>query len=280
MTSFLSENKFFGDLLEIIEKNIIPDKEKIEEFYAIWKEKFENSHDKILTEFIPKKIIHSNLGLPEDSETCGIDLPSWFGSASGKKIMFVGLDPMRSEKEFSQLNHANKTDHVIIGTPYALHNKHFRTSRSKLYWKLIEGLSKDNFIYLTDVYKSFFYTGNNIRSYNFYSRNSKLKHRHHHIFEQELKLVQPDIIITFGKKSYEIVANKRIGKVSDSVDKNISKLFINENKSALVIPLIHLSGSVRINNLEIFLRNNSIYKNELDRNECPELFLKLLNRFL
>jgi len=59
--------------------------------------------------------------IPTDAYLLGVDLPSWFGDFKSKnKIMVIGIDPMRGDKDF-KIAEANE-QHVIIGTPYALHD--------------------------------------------------------------------------------------------------------------------------------------------------------------
>jgi hypothetical protein len=281
MTKFSRIFEFYEDIVDIISTNVIEDKILIYSFYESWEKNFFDTGEFFLDQIISKSEIHKNQGLPSDSKICGIDLPTWFGDFSSKKIIFIGIDPMRNERDFKALKHADKFKDAIVGTPYAFHKNSFRNGRSNLYWKLIEGLSKDNFIYVTDIYKSFFYTQENVRSYDFYTSNKILANDHFNLLECEIEAIQPDYIITFGKLSYELLTNKKLLKISDRVDNNLAKISIrNSSKSVTVIPLVHLSGSVRNENLHEFIKRNSIHLENFKRALCPELYLQILERYL
>jgi len=176
-------------------------------------------------------------------EYVGIDVPSYFNHSNNgerkKVIMIVGIDPKRSGGD---LQHK-----ISIGTPFG-----FNSGKTKPYWDLVQRLIDKNFtIYLTDTYKVYFKNGNR-QSYTIREFTNPKPDIHQEIFAEEIKIVNPDLIVTLGhipriwfsslekgnfsfKKLLEISSNKN--------DPNHSNLYYgSEGKKIPILPLMHLSG--------------------------------------
>jgi len=196
--------------------------------------------------------------IPTDTNvnTLGIDLPAWFGNLKKceKKIMIIGVDPMRNKKDFRRVGADYKED-VIIGTPYSFHLEKMwnNAGKYKYYSQFITSLSKNNFIYLTDVYKTFFYY-EKLRSYKFYAqtnnklRNKKSSNIFHDLLEEEINIIKPDVIITLGAISYYQLTNNS-DKIRSHVNNKISyglstKFYHNKcgDRRIPIYPLIHLAA--------------------------------------
>ena len=78
----------------------------------------------------------------------GIDLPVYFGDPlSNHKIMIVAMDPKRIGQEPGVYS---------LGSVFSLHTNEGRSTKKNDYWKFIEPMISDNFVYLTDIYKLYY----------------------------------------------------------------------------------------------------------------------------
>ena len=177
-----SQNKLFSFLSE----NVIElSQQDISKIYSFWKNKFNEIDFEI-----PKdvKIISDRLSIrpcqnvPLNTWLLGIDFPIWFNTLEGKgKILILGIDPMRNENTFKKKRAHIERD-VVIGTPYALDCARMRSGKQKEYWTLINELSKEHFVYITDVYKTFFYINRQSkrqRSYDYFDSKPIIVIDHH-----------------------------------------------------------------------------------------------------
>lgn len=286
------KHPFFETLVAIIGNQLITlNRNEIESLYSKWSSEF--SHDlRNLSDIISKDSIKDNQNVPINSCLNGIDLPTWFGEFQNKKVIFLGIDPMRNEQDFHKSNADSRKD-VIIGTPYAFHIKAFRENRTSPYWQVISEVAKSNFVYVTDIYKTFFYTDNTkrIRSYDFWnnSKNVDFNQNHRKLLVDEINLIEPDIIVTFGALAYKVLTNQKYcPKLSQSLSctKNQIKTFIDEGisqgSSINILPLMHLSGSTRGKHLEEFFMNNDLkYSDKNDkRNTAGRLYGQIINDYI
>ena len=183
-----------------------------------------------------------------------------------------------------------KSKDVLVGTPYALHIKKFRENRTRPYWEVISTVAKSNFVYVTDIYKTFFYTDSTkqIRSYDYWNMtgNEMFNENHRKLLINEINLIEPDIIVTFGALAYKVLTNQKYcPKLSQSLSRLKDQIepFTNQGifqgKSINILPLMHLSGSTRGNHLEDFFRNNGIkYSDKNDkRDRAGHLYGQIIN---
>jgi hypothetical protein len=181
---------------------------------------------------------------------------------------------------------------VLVGTPYAFHVKAFREGRTSPYWHVISKVAKSNFVYITDIYKSFFYTDNTrkIRSYDYWSwaENSRFNQYHRDLLMKEISIIKPDVIVTFGALAYRVLTNEKyspkLSELSLIGDEIIpfTYEFMPHNKPINILPLMHLSGSTRGHLLEVFFKKNEMkYDDRIDkRNVAGSLYGQLINDFV
>ena len=250
---------FFEELANLVNEQIID--LEIRSVYEHWNTFLATGEPLPEQEIVKrdKKLLrHDKQCIPSSAYLLGVDLPSWFGDFTSKnRIMVIGIDPMRGNRDF-EIARADKKQHVIIGTPYAMHDNKNRDwdKRNKHYFGFIDAISSENFVYLTDIYKTFFYTNdsNDVkkRSYKYYNdldkenieeknsvRNSVLN-----ALYQEIELVKPNIIVTLGGISFSQLTNKGI---VFSENPKIEKVHFTENmlsdkKDIDILPFVHLAA--------------------------------------
>jgi hypothetical protein len=251
----MTEKDLIEKLIEIIQSNIIDIPKKcILDLYESWLHKTEKNIKWIFN----KKHISENQYIPVNAYLLGIDFPNWFGNVWAKKrIMVIGIDPLRNEKVFNE-NNADKNNNVLIGTPYALHSSKMREGRTRPYWEFINSLSKNHFVYLTDIYKTFFYTDSSKRerSYVYYKKSVFQMNSVRKVLEQEINLLKPNLIITLGKESFVQLTEQKCNKLSREISLNITQL--NNFPNIPIIPLVHLSGATRKVNILDFIKANNL----------------------
>lgn len=122
------------------------------------------------------------------------DLPFFIDNKKKKTLMIIGMD--------AKAGHAG--DHVVLSTPYYLQAEAGRNTNSNDYWKIIEVLSSEFNIYLTDVYKAYFVQENAISN----TLPSYTSHPiHKELIEKEIVVVKPDAVLCWGKEARDLVAN-------------------------------------------------------------------------
>jgi uracil-DNA glycosylase len=229
---------FFKELIDVIDKEVFKNVDNdIQGIYKTWND--ENLNSDVDSKSKPvvrdKELLrHENQKIPiNDVKLLGIDLPSWYGDYNSKnKIMIIGIDPMRHDDDFKEAL-ANPYKEVLIGTPYAFHNSEIRVgTKNQNYTQFINNLIDDNnnFVYLTDIYKLFFYTdivkkNEFIRSYDYYGKSKKKEGIRNSILVtllEEIRLINPTIIITFGRESFKQLTLKNVVLSKN----NISSSFI------------------------------------------------------
>ncbi|SDD24886.1 Uracil DNA glycosylase superfamily protein [Niabella drilacis] len=182
------------ELFNLIQEKIITmNPEEVKAIYSTWSNNYDNNekhNDKVLDvdRINPSILTEKNRS---NGSLFGIDFPSWFGDYnSGKRIMIVGIDPLRNEVAFKN---SDKKNNVIIGTPYGFHNS--ATPKVKKY-AFAKQLSEKNFIYLTDIFKIYFKLDKGARrSYDIFSEE---KNHFRLILLKELEIINPDLIISLG----------------------------------------------------------------------------------
>lgn len=290
---------FFKELINIIDKEVLKNVDNdIQGIYKTWND--ENLNSEVDSKSKSKPVLrdkellrHENQKIPINYvKLLGIDLPSWYGDYNSKnKIMIIGIDPMRHDNDFKEAS-ANPNKEVLIGTPYAYHDKKVRNSKkNKYYTQFIDSLLNDNnFVYLTDIYKTFFYCigveNENLRSYDYYGqlqkkiekdnnenniRNSILK-----TLLAEIKFIEPTIIITLGDISFNQLTRK-------SVNKNNSKAAItpqffteeifNDYKHIPIYPFMHLKAWD-----DDLIKFTSQYLEKNDSKDFGNLFYEIIKK--
>ena len=126
----------------------------------------------------------------------GLDLPTWININDKKPtIMFVAQDPLRSE-------YYDTCHDIIVSSPFGVQDKEHRNSRhGEVYFSIFSELVENGYgVYLTDTNKFFLksenstnFTKNNIQNYD-------------EILRQEIEIVNPEIIVAFGKQAQHSVS--------------------------------------------------------------------------
>lgn len=284
---------FFKELVDVIDKEVFKNVDNdIQGIYKTWND--ENLISVVDSKSKPvvrnKELLrHENQKIPIDEvKLLGIDLPSWYGDYNSKnKIMIIGIDPMRGSKDFKD---ASETNDILIGTPYAYHIKKVRSNqKNKNYTQFIDSLlNGNNFIYLTDIYKTFFYyTGienKDIRSYEYYGQQQKLEKLDEEnsirksilkTLCSEINLINPTIIITLGDISFNQLTCKSVKKNSKYAitPQFFSEEIFKDYKHIPIYPFMHLKA--RDANL---LKFTSQYIPENDSKDFGNLFFEIVKK--
>ncbi|WP_372757883.1 uracil-DNA glycosylase family protein [Mariniflexile sp.] len=263
-------NKIKADVIDLTDENF-------EGLYSKW---FNNEpSDKYI--FNSNLVNKDNQSIPDEAYLLGVDLPYWFGdlNATNKKIMVVGIDPLRAESDFKQSDRKND---VIISTPYALHFKDNHKEKNA-YWAFVNQLQSEHFVYLTDIYKTFFYVNkgaSKVRSYVYNSGNRELKECLRQTIYSEIEFLKPDIIITFGGIAYSQLTGERSPKLSQNLEKTKTHLKVVDGYSVPVLPFLHLSGSTRGKNLDVFLKANNVAIVEKSRATYGRAYAEIISQHL
>lgn len=278
-----SKNTFCGgslykDISNILINNLFDEKLDIERVYENFKKVYNSSSLKTNeNSIIEIKDLTSYKKLLADKtiiENLGIDLPIYFGNSNNNRIMIVAMDPKRN---------GQSNNKISIGSVFALHQKENRITNKNDYWKFIEPLSKENFVYITDIYKLYYESfeitngkqnkiiSNKDKEYispkcDSFETNKK-------ILEEEIKLIKPKTIISLGNESAN--ALKKISginstdlevfhngikylfmpHISRTVTQNIltiSNLFISMGKLKNNLKMIEIGEQIKINKIKLF----------------------------
>ena len=190
---------------------------------------FENEDRLILNNVLFKELnLFSNIAQQKvNLSNCGIDFPILLGNTNSfqKKIMIVAMDPKRN---------AQHHDEISLSTVFSLHNKNDRNTKKNDYWRFIEPLTKSNLVYITDVYKLYYeYQEQNKtllsnKDKSFTGNNSEYYALHKFILNEEIKIIQPDMIITLGIESanaLKSIQNIQSKEILETIN-NITYLFM------------------------------------------------------
>lgn len=268
---------FYKDIRNIITQNILDiSTSEVDNMYFSWEK---NKDDKGLkTNFVySDSLIHKNQKVSKNVCLKGIDLPTWFGNYNNKKIVVLGIDPLRSENVFKRENNSDIHNDVIVGTPYAFHERETRENWCASYWTFVNALvESNNFVYCTDIFKTYYFNNSTkIRSYldPEFVNNSK----HKEILIGELDIINPDLIIVFGKIAHKILLGKNCSKIGQNI-LNTKTNFNLKNKAVEVYTVLHLSKGTRGKNFKTFFDSNNIDIMNLnfeDRIQCAKKYIEL-----
>lgn len=135
------------------------------------------------------------------------DLPFFIDNKKKKTLMIVGMDAKAS----------HSGNHIVLSTPYYLQAEGGRNTNANDYWKIIEVLSTEFNIYLTDVYKAYFVQENAIsNTLPSYTSNSI----HKELMKKEIAEVKPDALLCWGREARDLVANLLDIKLKSTISKD------------------------------------------------------------
>lgn len=198
----------------------------------------------------PQLTSNNEINIPTDANCYGIDFPYWFNwkNPKKKKILFVGINPNRELKDWRDFNfEKDRSKKLLINSGWGAHNEF---NFDIQYQNFFLALSKQFSFYFTDLQKLFFWWDSKRNSYKHKSFASNKIHKQ--IFDKELSIVKPDIIIAFGNDVPKALALSRNVRVTQ-----IPLLKQHYNN----IPFYHfphLSKSVRENLIKDFYNANNV----------------------
>ena len=159
---------------------------------------------------------------------------------------------------------------VIISAPFHAQSK----TDSNVYNQIFNGLKADFNIYLTDLYKLFFhykYKLMNVKEQSVKSHQLPTythNNIHYKILKQEIEIIKPDLIVTFGnvaRNAVSIISNTDV-RFNNIISKDIIGTgydFETENIFTKFISLPHPSNATYSSIWKSFLfENNLIDKNK------------------
>ncbi|WP_067150260.1 uracil-DNA glycosylase family protein [Pseudotamlana agarivorans] len=250
----MKNSKLQNSIIELLSTNVIKTpKEQLDSIYSAWQKGEKASEIEI--DGLPITTLHRNSLIsdeliPKGTGLLGVDLPYWEGDFenSQNKIMIIGIDPLRDENAFKKAG-ANTYNHVLLSSPFAYH-----ANKKSSFKTFINHLAENNFIYLTDVYKTFFSKGlKAYKSYNYYNKKTKEFPQITKMLFNEIKLIEPDLIITLGADTYkQLTKSKGI-----TLTRNIMTEQRRYHEGIPTLPLMHISGCYA-HHLKSFLEINEI----------------------
>ena len=201
MSNFCSGDLVAG-ISKILQTNFI--NADLESYYLQMISEFDSTTDTKLKELEigDLKGVTDFLNSKTDLKNLGIDFPIYFGNhtQNKNKIMIVAMDAKRT-------NQIGKK--IVLGSVFNLHNYKGRTTNENDYWKFVEPLLEDNFVYLTDIFKIYYETSITQKG----SKSTLLSNKdkdyttgkhlqlNKTILEQEINLVKPNSIIALGNEA-------------------------------------------------------------------------------
>lgn len=196
----------FKDISKILHTHLISSSVNLVGIYDKFIKLYDDtsSADQSFVEISKNDIVgYGDLLQKKEVQNLGIDLPIYFGNPlQEQRIMIVAMDPKRSGQE---------NDRVSIGSVFALHQYSARTTKKNDYWKFIEPLTTDHFVYLTDVFKLYYETSVaqngriskllSNKDPEFTAKDQQSFQKNKLMLEEEINLVKPTTIIALGNEA-------------------------------------------------------------------------------
>lgn len=181
-------------------------------------------HDFDDTTNVPIPISLDEIKKISDHAVTSLDLPTWFNLASSKlRIMLLSQDPMPRSRWYKDCREA------ICSSPFGLHVKSWREKGNggARMWGLVKKLVENNIgIYLTDIRKFYFRKPDDVKSY--IPPTSQIEQLYRSLLLQEIQIVKPDLIVTFGNQSNSALSE-----------------LMGQSEGILVLNLPHFSGQAQ-----------------------------------
>jgi hypothetical protein len=226
------------------------------------------------------------------------DLPIYIKSRSenAKTLMICAMDPLSAEPSSGPERNSPidyLTDKVNFWVPFSLiENK--KDSNADFF----EELSLHYNLYITDIYKLFFYVATNEwdnkkKKYKFLKSNSRPEFKkimkHAEILEKEIEIIKPHCLITLGNNSRNALV--KISKEKTNIIKNWTKIdaegnsvtdiqkyiFKNNNFECNIISSPHISASANAERTPLL--NNKKY-NSINDEKATKKMAKIIIRNL
>lgn len=196
-------NYFNENIIDLLKNQVLNfSVDQLKEIYQV----FDREGIKEIENHQTNTVFHDFLNQPSVFKK-QFDLPFFINNKKAKTIMIIGMD--------AKANHEGS--HIILSTPYYLQSEEGRNTNSNDYWKIIEVLSLEFNIYLTDVYKAYFVQENTISN----TIPSYTSHPiHKELIEKEILEVTPDAVVCWGKEARDLVANLLDIQLNASISKD------------------------------------------------------------
>lgn len=158
-------------------------------------------------------------------KNCGIDLPLWFGELNcAQRLIIVALDPKRNQT----------TKEITLGSVFSLHTAEGRSTLRNNYWNFIEPLTKQGFVYVTDIFKLYYETMSEAKRSILLSNKDKSHIEpgtpsgklYKKILEEEIAIIRPTRIITLGNEAAAAVKKIRNISTSDLAFRDVNTEYI------------------------------------------------------
>ena len=196
-------NYFNDNIIDLLLDEVINlNKEELKAVYKV----FENGGIQIIDNQNANKIFQFFLNQSKVAKK-QFDLPFFIDNKKKKTLMIIGMD--------AKAGHAG--NHIVLSTPYYLQAEAGRNTNANDYWKIIEVLSAEFNIYLTDVFKAYFVQENTISN----TITSYTSHPiHKKLIEKEIVEVKPDAVLCWGREARDLVANLLEIKLQSTISKD------------------------------------------------------------
>ena len=187
----------------------------------------------------------------KNARTIGIDFPILLSKGKNRPVLMIcAMDPLREDSSDS-----SKIDDISFWVPFSIINsmeskQNKPSDRSNL--SFFHTLLETHDVYVTDIFKVFYREGQSISNT---QKEFKQLSVHKDILEREIKIVNPQAILTLGNDARDAICQIMDLKPpawSDEIHSTTSK----ENFNIIMVP--HISGSARGSKAPIL--NNERYK--------------------
>ena len=187
----------------------------------------------------------------KNARTIGIDFPILLSKGKNRPVLMIcAMDPLREDSSDS-----SKIDEISFWVPFSIINsmeskQNKPSDRSNL--SFFHTLLETHDVYVTDIFKVFYREGQSISNT---QKEFKQLSVHKDILEREIKIVNPQAILTLGNDARDAlcqIMDLKPHAWSDEIHSTTSK----ENFKIIMVP--HISGSARGSKAPIL--NNERYK--------------------
>lgn len=176
----------------------------------------------------------------------GIDLPLSFGdyNSINFKTLVVALDPKRNDKSNKTQNQDKENPSISVGSIFNLHTDEGKNTGKNCYWEFVQHLTKSSFVYLTDIYKIYYESKDSLgqkllsnKDSDFIEKRKPAYEKNISILKEEIKIINPNRIITLGKDAREAVI-----KIME-IETNDEEIHVKKNNIEFIF-LPHISTTV------------------------------------
>jgi hypothetical protein len=231
------------EIKEILKEQLIQPKVGVDAIYTWFSSYYKNQFGDI-EPLVDLKLYKDELSeqfkeiKQKNIRTIGIDFPIRLSKGKNRPVLMIcAMDPLREDSD-----EVSKIDEIGFWVPFSIINsidsKHNKVSdRGNLYF--FHTLLDKYDIYVTDIYKVFYREGDKVSN-----GQKEFKHLsvHKEIFENEIKTVKPDAILTLGNDARDGICqilDLNPPTWSDKIHTTVSK----DNTKVIMVP--HISGSAR-----------------------------------